>query len=126
MSESRPDIPIPEGLPKLMQDFVVTVLRQQPDDLLNHAVEYFNSLKVCCFVDCFKHNDRSRLERENKLLLKFNERIPLFCSVPPSSLCKVSIFRPSVTVVSPTMIVIVKSSFPVPSPMMMRNKLMMR
>merc|ERR1711935_1090267 len=45
-SESRPDIPIPEGLPKLMQDFVVTVLRQQPDDLLNHAVEYFNSLKA--------------------------------------------------------------------------------
>lgn len=46
MSESRPDIPIPEGLPKLMQDFVVTVLRQQPDDLLNHAVEYFNNLKA--------------------------------------------------------------------------------
>ena len=52
MSESRPDIPIPEGLPKLMQDFVVTVLRQQPDDLLNHAVEYFNNLKVCFFC-CF-------------------------------------------------------------------------
>ena len=83
MSESRPDIPIPEGLPKLMQDFVVTgmvrssrfflglfhsrdlifarklsrikrtVLRQQPDDLLNHAVEYFNNLKVfhrLCFL----------------------------------------------------------------------------
>ena len=55
MSESRPDIPIPEGLPKLMQDFVVTVLRQQPDDLLNHAVEYFNNLKVCflCLSDFY-------------------------------------------------------------------------
>merc|ERR1711962_1662995 len=29
-----------------MQDFVVTVLRQQPDDLINHAVEYFNNLKA--------------------------------------------------------------------------------
>ena len=46
MGDSRPDIPIPDGLQKLMQDFVVTVLRQQPDDLLNHAVEYFNKLKV--------------------------------------------------------------------------------
>ena len=46
MGESRPDIPIPDGLQKLMQDFVVTVLRQQPDDLINHAVEYFNNLKV--------------------------------------------------------------------------------
>ena len=30
-----------------------TVLRQQPDDLLNHAVEYFNNLKVfhrLCFL----------------------------------------------------------------------------
>ena len=48
MGESRPDIPIPDGLQKLMQDFVVTVLRQQPDDLINHAVEYFNNLKVGC------------------------------------------------------------------------------
>ena len=48
MGESRPDIPIPDGLQKLMQDFVVTVLRQQPDDLINHAVEYFNNLKVRC------------------------------------------------------------------------------
>ena len=39
-------IPIPEGLPKLMQDFVVTVLRQQPDDLIDHAAEYFTNLKV--------------------------------------------------------------------------------
>jgi len=46
MGESRPDIPIPDGLQKLMQDFVVTVLRQQPDDLINHAVEYFNNLKA--------------------------------------------------------------------------------
>merc|ERR1711970_536952 len=46
MGDSRPDIPIPDGLQKLMQDFVVTVLRQQPDDLLNHAVEYFNKLKA--------------------------------------------------------------------------------
>jgi len=46
MGEPRPDIPIPNGLQKLMQDFVVTVLRQQPDDLLNHAVEYFNTLKA--------------------------------------------------------------------------------
>ena len=46
MGESRPDIPIPDGLQKLMQDFVVTVLRQQPEDLINHAVEYFNKLKV--------------------------------------------------------------------------------
>merc|ERR1711887_475866 len=46
MGDSRPDIPIPDGLQKLMQDFVVTVLRQQPDDLINHAVEYFNNLKA--------------------------------------------------------------------------------
>lgn len=53
MGESRPDIPIPDGLQKLMQDFVVTVLRQQPDDLINHAVEYFNNLKVGCPHEIF-------------------------------------------------------------------------
>ena len=46
MNENRPDIPIPAELPKLMQDFVVTVLRQQPDDLINHAATYFTALKV--------------------------------------------------------------------------------
>lgn len=44
--DNRPDIPIPAELPKLMQDFVVTVLRQQPDDLISHAATYFNALKV--------------------------------------------------------------------------------
>lgn len=46
MGDSKPDIPIPDGLQKLMQDFVVTVLRQQPDDVLAHAAEYFTKLKV--------------------------------------------------------------------------------
>jgi len=46
MNENRPDIPIPAELPKLMQDFVVTVLRQQPDDLINHAATYFTALKA--------------------------------------------------------------------------------
>merc|ERR1711970_430080 len=41
----KPDIPVPDGLQKLMQDFVVTVLRQQPDDILTHACDYFNKLK---------------------------------------------------------------------------------
>lgn len=45
MGDSKPDIPIPDGLQKLMQDFVVTVLRQQPDDVLAHAAEYFTKLK---------------------------------------------------------------------------------
>ena len=46
MGDSKPDIPIPDGLQKLMQDFVVTVLRQQPHDVLAHAAEYFTKLKV--------------------------------------------------------------------------------
>jgi len=45
MGDSKPDIPIPDGLQKLMQDFVVTVLRQQPEDVLTHAAEYFTKLK---------------------------------------------------------------------------------
>jgi len=45
MSDINPDVRIPEGLQKFMQDFVVTVLRQQPDDLLDHACQYFNNLK---------------------------------------------------------------------------------
>jgi len=45
MGDSKPDIPIPDGLQKLMQDFVVTVLRQQPEDVLSHAAEYFTKLK---------------------------------------------------------------------------------
>jgi hypothetical protein len=51
MGDSKPDIPIPDGLQKLMQDFVVTVLRQQPEDVLTHAAEYFTKLKVKLFCE---------------------------------------------------------------------------
>lgn len=46
MGDPRPDIPIPQGLQQLMQDFVVTVLREQPDDVVGMAAEYFTKLKV--------------------------------------------------------------------------------
>ena len=39
-------ITVPEGLPDLMKQYVVTVLRQKPDDLLKHAAEYFTRLHV--------------------------------------------------------------------------------
>jgi len=45
MGDPRPDIPIPQGLQQLMQDFVVTVLREQPDDVVGMAAEYFTKLK---------------------------------------------------------------------------------
>ena len=67
MGESRPDIPIPDGLQKLMQDFVVTVLRQQPDDLINHAVEYFNNLKVGCPHDFLGSLNEIQAQRDAEL-----------------------------------------------------------
>ncbi|KAJ6666326.1 hypothetical protein lerEdw1_000598 [Lerista edwardsae] len=39
-------ISIPEGLTELLQGFTVEVLRSQPGDLLEFALQYFGSLKA--------------------------------------------------------------------------------
>uniref|UniRef100_A0ACB8FPP8 Uncharacterized protein n=1 Tax=Sphaerodactylus townsendi TaxID=933632 RepID=A0ACB8FPP8_9SAUR len=39
-------ISIPEGLTELLQDFTVEVLRSQPGDLLEFALQYFGRLKA--------------------------------------------------------------------------------
>lgn len=38
-------IEIPEGLTELLQSFTVEVLRKQPEDLLEFALQYFTQLK---------------------------------------------------------------------------------
>lgn len=39
-------VTVPEGLTELLQEFTVTVLRAKPDNLIDFAASYFNSLKI--------------------------------------------------------------------------------
>ena len=41
-ASGRRVVRIPDGLTELLQEFTVTVLRDQPDDLVNFAAEYFD------------------------------------------------------------------------------------
>jgi hypothetical protein len=36
--------PVPEGFPEILHDFTREILRDQPDDIIAYAAEYFASL----------------------------------------------------------------------------------
>ena len=40
-ANGRRVVRIPDGLTELLQEFTITVLRDQPDDLVHFAAEYF-------------------------------------------------------------------------------------
>ena len=41
---SHAQFTIPEGFPELLQDYTITVLRERPSDIVEHAATYFTNL----------------------------------------------------------------------------------
>ncbi|KAM6960472.1 cAMP-dependent protein kinase type II-beta regulatory subunit [Aplochiton taeniatus] len=59
-------IEIPEGLTELLQSFTVEVLRNQPRDLLEFALQYFTHLKDCESRGAAFGNDQNSAARPGK------------------------------------------------------------
>ncbi|XP_063052434.1 cAMP-dependent protein kinase type II-beta regulatory subunit [Engraulis encrasicolus] len=59
-------IEIPEGLTELLQSFTVEVLRNQPRDLLEFALQYFTQLKENETKGAAFDNDQNSASRSGK------------------------------------------------------------
>lgn len=61
-------IEIPQGLTELLQSFTVEVLRNQPRDLLEFALQYFTQLKESETKEASFGNDQNSAPRPGKVV----------------------------------------------------------
>lgn len=66
-------IEIPEGLTELLQSFTVEVLRNQPGDLLEFALQYFTQLKDSETTGAAFGNDQHSASRPSGKAVNFND-----------------------------------------------------
>lgn len=66
-------IEIPEGLTELLQSFTVEVLRNQPGDLLEFALQYFTQLKDSEIRGAAIGNDQNSATRPSGKAVNFIE-----------------------------------------------------
>lgn len=70
-------IEIPEGLTELLQSFTVEVLRNQPRDLLEFALQYFTQLKDNETKEAAFGNDQNSAPRSGKAVNFIDEAMQI-------------------------------------------------
>ena len=70
-------IEIPEGLTELLQSFTVEVLRNQPRDLLEFALQYFTQLKDSETKEASFGNDQNSAPRSGKAVNFIDEAMQI-------------------------------------------------
>ncbi len=70
-------IEIPEGLTELLQSFTVEVLRNQPRDLLEFALQYFTQLKESETKEASFGNDQNSAPRPGKAVNFIDEAMQI-------------------------------------------------
>lgn len=70
-------IEIPEGLTELLQSFTVEVLRNQPRDLLEFALQYFTQLKDSETKEASFGNDQNSAPRPGKAVNFIDEAMQI-------------------------------------------------
>lgn len=70
-------IEIPEGLTELLQSFTVEVLRNQPRDLLEFALQYFTQLKERETKEASFGNDQNSAPRPGKAVSFIDEAMQI-------------------------------------------------
>lgn len=70
-------IEIPEGLTELLQSFTVEVLRNQPRDLLEFALQYFTRLKDSETKEASFGNDQNSAPRSGKAVNFIDEAMQI-------------------------------------------------
>lgn len=70
-------IEIPEGLTELLQSFTVEVLRNQPRDLLEFALQYFTQLKEDESKEAPFGNDQNSAPRSGKAVNFIDEAMQI-------------------------------------------------
>lgn len=70
-------IEIPEGLTELLQSFTVEVLRNQPRDLLEFALQYFTQLKDSETKEASYGNDQNSAQRPGKAVNFIDEAMQI-------------------------------------------------
>lgn len=70
-------IEIPEGLTELLQSFTVEVLRNQPRDLLEFALQYFTQLKEKETKEASFGNDQNSAPRPGKAVNFIDEAMQI-------------------------------------------------
>lgn len=70
-------IEIPEGLTELLQSFTVEVLRNQPRDLLEFALQYFTRLKESETKEASFGNDQNSAPRPGKAVNFIDEAMQI-------------------------------------------------
>lgn len=70
-------IEIPEGLTELLQSFTVEVLRNQPRDLLEFALQYFTQLKDSETKEASFANDQISAPRSGKAVTFIDEAMQI-------------------------------------------------
>ncbi|XP_053741209.1 endoplasmin [Synchiropus splendidus] len=70
-------IEIPEGLTELLQSFTVEVLRNQPRDLLEFALQYFTQLKDSESTEASFGNEQNSAQRPGKAVIFLDEAMQI-------------------------------------------------
>lgn len=70
--------PIPENFPEILHDFAKEVVREQPKDILDFAVEYFKALELSIPFQYGKITDRSICNETNDIATNPNTKTTTF------------------------------------------------
>lgn len=71
--------PIPENFPDILHDFAKEVVREQPKDMLDFAVEYFKALELGVPFQYGNITDKSICNETNDIATNPNTKTTTFC-----------------------------------------------